>query len=117
MATSRDDFVIAIRSAFLKRANKQRFSLIGLIFFSIGLIIFSKINLPFTNVNDGKSYQVTTGYVNGSAGYGTTLTFILFPNETRLRAYNQTTTGVAQLTGSNLGNSFSFLGRVFYFVE
>ena len=49
MATSRDDFVIAIRSAFLKKANKQRFSLIGLIFFSIGLIIFSKINLPFTN--------------------------------------------------------------------
>ena len=49
MATSRDDFVIAIRSAFLKKSNKQRFSLIGLIFFSIGLIIFSKINLPFTN--------------------------------------------------------------------
>ena len=49
MATSRDDFVIAIRSAFLKKANKQRFSLIGLIFFSIGLIIFSKINLPFAN--------------------------------------------------------------------
>ena len=49
MATSRDDFVIAIRSAFLKTANKQRFSLIGLIFFSIGLIIFSKINLPFAN--------------------------------------------------------------------
>ena len=44
MATSRDDFVIAIRSAFLKKANKQRFSLIGLIFFSIGLILFSKIN-------------------------------------------------------------------------
>tara|TARA_Y100001936_G_scaffold100747_1_gene99130 strand:- start:151 stop:996 length:846 start_codon:yes stop_codon:yes gene_type:complete len=49
MATSRDDFVIAIRSAFLKKGNKQRFSLIGLFFFSIGLIIFSKINLPFTN--------------------------------------------------------------------
>ena len=49
MATSRDDFVIAIRSAFLKKSNKQRFSLIGLIFFSIGLIIFNKINLPFTN--------------------------------------------------------------------
>ena len=49
MATSRDDFVIAIRSAFLKKANKQRFSLIGLIFFSIGLILFSKISLPFTN--------------------------------------------------------------------
>ena len=49
MATSRDDFVIAFRSAFLKKGNQQRFSLIGLIFFSIGLLILSKINLPFTN--------------------------------------------------------------------
>ena len=49
MATSRDDFVIAIRSAFLKKGNQQRFSLIGLIFFSVGLLVLSKINLPFTN--------------------------------------------------------------------
>ena len=49
MVASRDDFIIAIRSAFLKKGNKQRFSLIGLIFFSIGLIILSKINLPLTN--------------------------------------------------------------------
>jgi len=49
MATSRDDFVIAIRSAFLRKGNKQRFSLIGLIFFSIGLLILSKFNLPVTN--------------------------------------------------------------------
>ncbi len=49
MATSRDDFVIAIRSAFIKKGNKQRFSLIGLIFFSLGLLILSKMNLPVTN--------------------------------------------------------------------
>ena len=49
MAAGRDDFIIAIRSAFLKKGNKQRFSLIGLIFFSVGLLILSKINLPFTN--------------------------------------------------------------------
>ena len=49
MAASRDDFIIAIRSAFLKKGNKQRFSLIGLIFFSMGLLILSKINLPVTN--------------------------------------------------------------------
>jgi len=49
MVASRDDFIIAIRSAFLKKGNKQRFSLIGLIFFSIGLLILSKINLPVTN--------------------------------------------------------------------
>ena len=49
MAAGRDDFIIAIRSAFLKKGNKQRFSLIGLIFFSIGLLILSRINLPVTN--------------------------------------------------------------------
>ena len=49
MATSRDDFIIAIRSAFLKKGNQQRFSLIGLIFFSIALIFLSKIN--FTAIN------------------------------------------------------------------
>ena len=49
MAASRDDFIIAIRSAFIKKGNKQRFSLIGLIFFSVGLLIISKINLPVTN--------------------------------------------------------------------
>ena len=49
MAASRDDFVIAIRSAFLKKGNKQRFSLLVLIFFSAVLIGFSKINLPGIN--------------------------------------------------------------------
>ncbi len=49
MVTNRDDFVIAIRSAFLKKGNQQRFSLIGLIFFSIGLIFLSKVN--FTPIN------------------------------------------------------------------
>ena len=49
MATSRDDFVIAIRSAFLKKGNKQRFSLVGLILFSIVLIVLSRINFPAIN--------------------------------------------------------------------
>ena len=53
MATSRDDFVIAIRSAFIKKSNKQRFSLIGLILFSIFLIFLSRIN--FYGINYLKS--------------------------------------------------------------
>ena len=44
MATGRDDFVIAVRSAFLKKGNQQRFSLIALIFFSLALIALTKIN-------------------------------------------------------------------------
>ena len=49
MAASRDDFVIAIRSAFLKKGTKQRFSLVALLVFSIGLIILAKINFAPIN--------------------------------------------------------------------
>ena len=49
METSRDDFVIAIRSAFLKKGNKQRFSLIGLIFFSILFLILGRFNFQIIN--------------------------------------------------------------------
>ena len=35
MASGRDDFIIAVRSAFLKKNNKQQFSLLALIIFSI----------------------------------------------------------------------------------
>ena len=44
MATSRDDFVIAFRSAFLKRKDKQKFSLLSLIFLSIFIIILGIFN-------------------------------------------------------------------------
>ena len=44
MATGRDDFVIAFRSAFLKKKDKQKFSLFSLILLSIIVIILSNIN-------------------------------------------------------------------------
>ncbi len=44
MATGRDDFVIAIRSAFLKKKDKQKFSLLTLIFVSIFVIVLSNLN-------------------------------------------------------------------------
>jgi len=43
-ADSRDDFIIAIRSAFLKKETKQRFSLILLIFFSLILLVLGRQN-------------------------------------------------------------------------
>ena len=44
MASGRDDFIIAIRSAFLKKSNKQQFSLLALLIFSIALIFLSNLN-------------------------------------------------------------------------
>jgi rod shape-determining protein MreC len=43
METSRDDFIIAIRSAFLRKGTQQRFSLLSLIFFSIILLILGSL--------------------------------------------------------------------------
>ncbi len=44
MAAGRDDFIIAIRSAFLKKKDKQKFSLLTLIFLSIFVIVLSNLN-------------------------------------------------------------------------
>ena len=54
MASSRDDFIIAIRSAFLKKTTKQKFSLLTLVFLSIFIIILSGLN--FTLIKKTKIF-------------------------------------------------------------
>ena len=54
MASSRDDFIIAIRSAFLKKTTKQKFSLLTLVFLSISIIILSGFN--FTLIKKTKIF-------------------------------------------------------------
>ena len=49
MEASRDDFVIAIRSAFIQRGNKQRFSLFFLIILSIILLALGRYNFSAIN--------------------------------------------------------------------
>jgi len=49
MASSRDDFIIAIRSAFLKKETKQKFSLLTLLFISILIIFLSNLNFKIIN--------------------------------------------------------------------
>ncbi len=50
METNRDDFIIAIRSAFLKKGTKQRFSLIVLLFFSVSILVLGKLDFKGVNV-------------------------------------------------------------------
>ena len=57
METSRDDFVIAIRSVLLKKSNKQRFSLVflitlSLIFLTLGRLDFKIINFIKISLNE-----------------------------------------------------------------
>ena len=44
MASSRDDFIIAIRSAFLKKSTKQKFSLLTLVLISVLIILLSSLD-------------------------------------------------------------------------
>ena len=50
MAQSRDDFIIAIRSALLKRETKQKFSLLSLIILSVIILILSNYNFKVVNI-------------------------------------------------------------------
>jgi len=57
MAASRDDFIIAIRSAFLKKSTQQKFSLLTLLFISIFTILLSSfdfkvVRLIKTGINE-----------------------------------------------------------------
>ncbi len=47
MADSRDDFIIAIRYALLKKGAKQKFSLFFLISLSIAVVTLDKLSVPF----------------------------------------------------------------------
>jgi len=47
MAENRDDFIIAIRYALLKKGAKQKFSLFFLIILSVSIITLDKISPPF----------------------------------------------------------------------
>ncbi len=44
MASSRDDFIIAIRSAFLKKSTQQKFSLLTLVVISVLIIFLSSLD-------------------------------------------------------------------------
>jgi rod shape-determining protein MreC len=54
MAASRDDFIIAIRSAFLKKSIQQKFSLLTLVLISIFIITLSSLNFKIIkNIKSG----------------------------------------------------------------
>ncbi len=44
MASSRDDFIIAIRSAFLKKSTQNKFSLLTLVIISVSIILLSSLD-------------------------------------------------------------------------
>ena len=89
MADSRDDVIIAIRSALLKKGAKQKFSLFFLIIFSISIIVLDKLSMSPINflrglINDGV-YRVSA--VAAIPGKG--ITFLSFKSKEHFNVYNE----------------------------
>ena len=109
MVTNRDDFVIAIRSAFIKKGNKQRFSLIGLILFSIGSIFLSKVN--FTPINYLKIFLNEIVYrssfiVSIPEKKIQDLTNVIQNHYSVYRDYNETKKKIIQLESEKIENNY-----------
>ena len=56
--SSRDDFVIAVRSAFLKKDNKQKFSLLALIILTLTILVFSKYDFKLVKIFKGSLNEI-----------------------------------------------------------
>ena len=64
METSRDDFVIAIRSAFLKKGTQQRFSLLTLILVSLIFLVLGSLNFKIIDgLSKNFSYENLDNYL------------------------------------------------------
>ena len=85
MADHRDDFIIALRYALLKKGAKQKFSLFFLISFSILIITLDKASLPLITtvraiLND---FVYQTSYVASTPGK-----FLNYLNKKKIKHFN-----------------------------
>ena len=80
MDTNREDFSIAIRSAFLKRETKQRFSLFLLVLVAVVLILIERIETKplnnFRSIIKDTIYRATDIVSYPIKGFGDSLNFI-----------------------------------------
>ena len=109
MATGRDDFIIAIRSAFLKKKDKQRFSLLTLIFLSIFTIILSNFNFKIIQIIKSSINEVTyrsSFFVSIPENYIKGLKQKFDKHMKVYDAYNETKTELENLKEKKLVNEY-----------
>ena len=80
METSRDDFSIAIRSAFLRKETQQRFSIFALVVLSLVLLLFEKFEVKpinyFRSFVKDAIYRGSIFVSYPSKGIGSTIGFV-----------------------------------------
>jgi rod shape-determining protein MreC len=112
MASSRDDFVIAIRSAFLKKSYQQKFSLLTLIFLSVIIIILGSFNfkpIQYVKIGINEIVYRSSFIISIPENYFKNLSIKL---EEHLNLYNQfkkNQTELKNLKEKKLNNDFLIL--------
>ena len=109
MATGRDDFVIAIRSAFLKKKDKQKFSLLTLIFLSIFVIVLSNFNFKAIKIIKSSINEViyrSSFLISAPENYFKNLKENFDLHMGLYEIYNQTKTELEDLKQKQLSNEF-----------
>ena len=109
MATGRDDFVIAFRSAFLKKKDKQKFSLLSLIILSIIVIILSNINfkpIQFVKIGINEIIYRSSLIVSKPENYLKNLTLKFNKHMNLFENYESTKLELENLKEEQITNNF-----------
>ena len=89
MGHDRDDFLISIRSTFLKKDNKQKLSLFTLILISITLLISSSYNLKYLNYIRSGINEVIYRLSKVASAPGKNFSYLLSETKNHLNVYSK----------------------------
>ena len=109
MASVRDDFVIAFRSAFLKKKDKQKFSLLSLILLSIVVIILSNINfkpIQFVKIGINEIIYRSSYFISKPENYLKNLTLRFNEHMNLFEKYENTKSELENLKEEKVTNNF-----------
>ncbi len=109
MASGRDDFVIAFRSAFLKKKDKQKFSLLSLILLSIVVIILSNINfkpIQFVKIGINEIIYRSSYFISKPENYLKNLTLRFNEHMNLFEKYENTKSELENLKEEKVTNNF-----------
>ena len=109
MASGRDDFVIAFRSAFLKKKDKQKFSLLSLIILSIIVIILSNINfkpIQFVKIGINEIIYRSSFIISKPENYINNLTLKFNEHMNLFKNYESTKSELENLKEEQITSNF-----------
>ncbi|MBD1134578.1 rod shape-determining protein MreC [Pelagibacterales bacterium SAG-MED48] len=112
MASSRDDFVIAIRSAFLKKSYQQKFSLLTLIFLSVIIVILGSFNfkpIQYVKIGINEIVYRSSFIISIPENYFKNLTIKLEEHFNLYDQFKKNQTELKNLKEKKLNNDFLIL--------